>query len=148
MQALKPVEQVVTQREPSHDCPGAQPRPHSPQLRGSRRRSAQYAPVMGSEQVVSSSAHDVVHMPLLQTCPAPQRTPQAPQWLRSVSSETHSGEVIPESPSATGHAIWEPGHETRHCPSTQRSVSAQRVPQAPQLAGSMATETQRPLHSR
>ncbi len=69
VQAVKPVAQVVTQREASQVCPGAQPTPQAPQFIGSRRMSAQYArpPLV---QVVRSSAHEVVHIPLEQTSPA------------------------------------------------------------------------------
>jgi len=98
--------------------------------------------------VWSSSAQVVVQVPLEHTCPAPQRVPQAPQWLRSVLVSTQISPAVPPSSLCPGQAVCMPGQSVRHMPATQRWVSPHRTPQAPQLAGSTWSNTQVAPQSR
>jgi len=70
-------------------------------------------------------------LPALQTSPAAQLVPQAPQLSRSVSS-------VAQTPL---HSFCVAGHDTEHLPATQRSPAPHALPQAPQLLRSSAVST-------
>ena len=80
-----------------------------------------------------------VHAPALQTCPAAQALPQAPQLVALVPTSTH----VPEQ------SICPAGHITagRHAPIAQVCPIGQAIPQAPQLLLSVCVLTHVPEQS-
>jgi hypothetical protein len=72
-------------------------------------------------------------MPPAHTRPAPQATPQPPQWLLSTAVSRHTPE----------HAVWPVGHESTQAPAVQICPPGHDVPHAPQLDGSMRVSAQR-----
>jgi hypothetical protein len=64
---------------------------------------------------------------LLQTSPALQEVPHAPQLPRSLTSVMHR----------PSHTDCPAGHATAHFASEQTSPALQEVPQAPQFFGSL-----------
>jgi hypothetical protein len=77
----------------------------------------------------------LVHAPALQTWPAAQTAPQAPQFMGSsrVDTQTPPQSVLPAAQA--------------HVPATQDVPPAQTTPQPPQLRPSVFVLTQAPPHA-
>jgi len=76
-----------------------------------------------------------VHIPATQACVGAHATPHAPQFVALVIVSTHD---VPQR-------IW-PGGQP-HTPPVQTSPAPQALPQAPQLAESVATLVHTDAHS-
>ena len=138
--------QETPQAPPEQTCPLGQMVSQVPQLRLSRCVSTQVPP-----QLLKPLWQASVHCPeppgpvAVQTSPAGQRTPQAPQLLPSVEV---SRQVPPQFDCPLKQKVLQAalGLEVVGGWQTSPLVWLQRVPQSPQLLGSVVTSTQLPLH--
>ena len=83
----------------------------------------------------------MVQRPSRHDCPAPQEVPHAPQFAGSMRVSAHAA-VTPLPQSESGDA-----HESAHEPIEQRLPAGHALPHIPQLAASVASDTQRPAHT-
>jgi hypothetical protein len=146
--------QVAPQRPAAQTCPAAQAREvipvvHAPQLPPSVLRFTSQ-PLAGSP---SQSAKPVVHAPMRHAPLAhaaaalakAQRRPHPPQFAVSLPSTAVSQPLTALRSQSAKPRLQPP---TTHCPAAQALtlalVSAQRLPQAPQFAGSTRVFAQSP----
>jgi hypothetical protein len=98
----------------------------------------------------SSPAGQLVQVPELQVCCGPQTVPHAPQFTGSDEVSVQASPALP--PSAGARTLQRPRGEAQEgaqTPAVQAAAppagTGQAIPQAPQLALSVATSTQVPL---
>jgi hypothetical protein len=131
------------------NCPNAQALPHAPQFVGSMEVLMQavtpliWQAVVPVGHVIPASMAVPVQVPLEQNCPNPQVRPHAPQLVGSMDVLTQA--VIPLTTQVVvpgGHVIPASMAVPVQAPFEQNCPSAQALPQAPQLVGSMDVMTQ------
>jgi hypothetical protein len=109
--------------------PGGQALPHAPQWEGSDARSTHASP-----QWPRPIGH--WHAPATQVAPSRQEMSQEPQWSASLWTFTHALE----------QSVSPAPHEDTQAPAEHTSGAPQALPQAPQLAGSLASDVHAEPH--